>query len=166
MTDNQPAIQLRKTEHADLDILFQFLLDKESNNLAAFTTKNATDKTTYVTKYTKLLNDPVINHCTILLNNTIVGSIAKFNRENDSELTYLIDRSRWGKGIATEALRQFLKTEPVRPIYGRTAFDNIGSQKVLEKCGFTKIGTGKYFANARQSEIEEFIYRLDNSLTE
>ncbi|MEO8446420.1 MAG: GNAT family protein, partial [bacterium] len=38
--------------------------------------------------------------------------------------------------------------------------DNLGSQKVLEKCGFVKIGTDKGFANARQAEVEEFIYKL------
>ena len=48
-----------------------------------------------------------------------------------------------------------------RPIFGRVAFDNFGSQKVLEKCNFLKIGTDKGFANARQAEIEEFIYKLD-----
>ena len=65
-----------------------------------------------------------------------------------------------GQGIATTALNNFLKIELTRPIYGRVAFDNLGSQKVLEKCGFIKIGTDKGFANARQTEIEEFIYKL------
>ncbi|RYF99627.1 MAG: N-acetyltransferase, partial [Chitinophagaceae bacterium] len=42
------------------------------------------------------------------------------------------------------------------------AFDNIGSQKVLEKCGFTKIGNDRGFAHARQAEIEEYIYKLSD----
>jgi RimJ/RimL family protein N-acetyltransferase len=50
--------------------------------------------------------------------------------------------------------------EMTRPLYGRTAFDNVGSQKVLEKCGFVRTGQDKGFANARQAEIEEYIYRL------
>ncbi|HEY4619198.1 MAG TPA: hypothetical protein VIH09_13485 [Flavobacterium sp.] len=33
--------------------------------------------------------------------------------------------------------------ELTRPLYGRVAFDNFGSQKVLEKCAFMKIGTDK-----------------------
>jgi hypothetical protein len=33
-------------------------------------------------------------------------------------------------------------------------------KKVLEKCGFVKIGIDKSFANARQIEVEEFIYKL------
>lgn len=41
------------------------------------------------------------------------------------------------------------------------AFDNFGSQKVLEKCGFVKIGPDKGLENARQMEIEKFNYKLN-----
>ncbi|MCB0662863.1 MAG: GNAT family N-acetyltransferase, partial [Saprospiraceae bacterium] len=75
--------------------------------------------------------------------------------------TYWIDRAYWGQGIASKALATFLTLEPTRPLYGRVAFDNMGSQKVLEKCGFIKVGTDKGFANARGMEIEELIFRLD-----
>jgi len=97
---------------------------------------------------------------TILVDGTIAGSIAKFEVEGDAEITYWIDRSFWGKGIATTALKHLLTIEHTRPIFGRVAFDNFGSQKVLEKCGFIKTGRDKGFANARQAEIEEFIYKL------
>lgn len=95
-----------------------------------------------------------------MLDNIIVGSIAKFEMEGEVGITYWIDKEIWGKGVATKALRKFLTIENTRPIFGRVAFDNLGSQKVLEKCGFTRIGTDKGFANARQTEIEEFIYKL------
>ena len=51
--------------------------------------------------------------------------------------------------------------ESARPIFGRTAWDNIGSQKVLEHNGFKLIGKDKGFANARKMEIEEFIFKLE-----
>jgi RimJ/RimL family protein N-acetyltransferase len=123
--------------------------------------KDPTDKVTYLTKHTKLLNDPTVNNQTILLDNIIVGSISKFVMEGDAEITYWINRKFWGQGIATKALKIFLDIEKTRPIFGRVAFDNFGSQKVLEKCGFIKIGSGYGFANARQADIEEFIYKLD-----
>lgn len=153
-------LTLPKTEKEDLNSFFQFQLDKEANYLAAFTAKDPNDKTAYLEKYTKFLTDPTINMRTIKLNELIVGSIAKFIMEGDAGITYWIDRKFWGQGIATSALKDFLKLEPTRPIYGRVAFDNYGSQKVLEKCGFVKTGTDKGFANARQEEIEEFIYKL------
>lgn len=157
---NDSEITLRKTEVTDLMFFFQFQLDNEANYLAAFTQKDPKDKTTYLQKYTKLVNDPTKNMQTILVENIIVGSIAKFEIEGQAEVTYWIDKKFWGKGVATGALKTLLENETTRPIFGRVAFDNFGSQKVLEKCGFVKIGTDKGFANARQAEIEEFIYKL------
>ena len=149
------SITLTVTEKNDLNAFFQFQLDKEANYLAAFTSKDPNDKTAYLEKYAKLLIDPTVNTRTIKVNDVIAGSVAKFVMENAAEITYWIDRNFWGQGVATTALKEFLKTEQIRPIYGRVAFDNYGSQKVLEKCGFVKIGKDRGFANARQSEIEE-----------
>jgi len=155
-------VTLTVTEKDDLNAFFQFQLDKEANYLAAFTAKDPNDKTAYLEKYTKLLTNPTVNMRTIKVNNVIAGSVSKFVMENDAEITYWIDRNFWGQGIATTALKGFLEIEQIRPIYGRVAFDNFGSQRVLEKCGFVKIGKDKGFANARQTEIEEYIYKLSD----
>lgn len=157
---DKPEIALRKTELADLEFLFLFQLDAEANYLAAFTSKESANKAHFLEKQSRFLHDQTINMSTILVGDSIVGSIAKFEREGDAEITYWIDKEFWGKGIATAALKEFLTTESARPVFGRVAFDNLSSQKVLEKCGFVKIGTDKGFANARQAEIEEFIYQL------
>lgn len=155
-------ITLTETQKEDLNSFFQFQLDKEANYLAAFTPKDPNDKTAYLDKYSKHLADPTIRMRTIKVDDVIAGSIAKFVMENEAEITYWIDRKFWGRGIATAALNHFLQIEQTRPIYGRVAFDNYGSQKVLVKCGFVKIGKDKGFANARQAEIEEFIYKLSD----
>lgn len=153
-------VKLRQTEISDLEHLFQFQLNKEASYLAAFTSKDTADKEAYLKKYTEHLGDPTINMQTILVDGVIAGSIAKFEMHGDTEITYWIDRQFWGNGIATTALNHFLTIQLTRPIFGRTAFDNLGSQRVLQKCGFVKIGEDKGFANARQAEIEEFIYKL------
>jgi len=153
-------ITLRQTQAADLETLFGFQLDQEAGYLAAFMPKDPADKEAYLVKYGNLLNDPGINMQTVLADGNIAGSISKFMMEGDAEITYWIDKKYWGKGIATFALKNFLTQETTRPVFGRVAFDNIGSQKVLERSGFTKIGEDKGFANARQAEITEFIYKL------
>jgi RimJ/RimL family protein N-acetyltransferase len=160
MTTNKLAIKLRPTETSDLDFLFQFQLDKESRYLAAFMPKDPTDKAAYIAKHTKLLSDPTVNNQTILIDNIIVGSVATFVMEGEREITYWIDRKFWGQGIATKAIKEFLIIETNRPVFGRVAFDNLGSQKVLQKSGFLKIASDRGFANARQTEIEEYIYKL------
>ena len=157
---NEDEIVLRKSEISDLEYFFLFQLDEEAIHLAAFTAKDPTDKEAYLQKYSKLVNDPAINMQTIIVDNIIVGSISKFEIEGDAEITYWIDKKYWGRGVGTHTLKEFLKSEVARPIFGRVAFDNFGSQKVLEKCGFVKTGTDKGFANARQAEIEEYIYKL------
>lgn len=153
-------VTLRPTALKDLDTLFEFQLDKAGGYLAAFMPENPADKVAYINKFTKLLSDSMVNNQTILVNDVIVGSIAKFVTGGDAEITYWIDRKFWRQGIATKTLLKFLSIEKVRPVFARVAFDNFGSQKVLEKCGFEKVGTDKGFANARQMEIEEFIYKL------
>lgn len=158
MTKNH--VVLIETVEDDLNTFFQFQLDKEARYLAAFTSKDPNDKAAYIEKYTKHLADPTITMRTIKVNEVIVGSIAKFLMEGEAEITYWIDRKFWGQGIATTALNELLKIVEVRPVFGRVASDNYGSQKVLEKCGFVKIGQDKGFANARQAETEEFIYKL------
>ena len=159
MNDNID-LRLRQTEVGDLDLLFQFQLDKEGGYLAAFMPQDPSDKSAYLKKHTTLLRDPTVNSQTILLGDRIVGSIARFVMEGDAEITYWIDRQFWGKGIATEALSQFLTLETTMPLFARVAFDNFGSQRILEKCGFVKVGSDKGFANARNAEIEEYIYKL------
>ncbi len=125
-------IKLRRTENSDLEVLFQFQLDEKANYLAAFTSKDPTDKAAYLEKFKKHLNDPTINMQTILVDETIAGSIAKFEMEGDAEITYWIDTRYWGNGIATTSLKNFLTKEHMRPVFGRVAFDNVASQKVLE----------------------------------
>lgn len=153
-------ISLTQAEKDDLYSFYQFQLDKEASYLAAFTPKDSGDKTAYIERYTRYLSDPTINTQTIKVDGVIVGSIAKFIMDDKAELTYWIDRKFWGQGIATAALAAFLKLENTRPITARTAFDNLGSQRVLEKCGFIRTGEDKGFANARQAIIEEYIYIL------
>ena len=128
-------ISLSKTTIEDLDALFQFQLDEEANYLAAFTSKDSSDKDADIEKYSKFLTDPTKNTQTIKANDAIVGSIAKFEIDGDAEITYWIDKNFWGKGVATAALKQLLDA---RKQHDRSSdvsrIDNIGSQT----------GPGKY----------------------
>lgn len=154
-------IQLRNSIESDLEIFFYNQTDEEANHMAAFTPKDPFDKVAYLEKWSKLLKDETINMQSILLEDEVVGCVVKFVMEGNAEITYALSKSCWGKGITTRAVQQFLGLEKTRPIYSRVAFDNIGSQKVLERSGFQKIEESTWFANARGKEIVEYIYRLD-----
>ena len=155
-----PIVTLRPSEAADLELFFRFQLDEEARHLAAFTPKDYADRDAYVARFTKFLHDPTIHMQTVLVNGAIAGSIAKFEVAGEAEITYWLNRACWGQGIATGALAAFLALETARPLGARVAADNRGSQRVLEKCGFVRVGTDQGFANARQVEVAEFIYRL------
>ena len=80
--------------------------------------------------------------------------------DGDTEVTYWIDRPVWGQGVASQALALFIDTVPARPLHARAAGDNVGSLRVLQRAGFTIIGTAISYANVRSTEIEETILRL------
>jgi RimJ/RimL family protein N-acetyltransferase len=157
------AITLKRSVVEDINHFFEFQLDPEANYLAAFTAKDPTDKPAYLEKYTRLLHNPTVNMQTIVMGDTVIGTVTKFEIDDEAEIAFWIDKPFWGRGVATKALKMFLNVETKRPIFGHAAFDNFGSQKVLEKCGFVKIGTHKGFANARKLEIEEFVYKLEQN---
>ncbi|MBE0450118.1 MAG: GNAT family N-acetyltransferase, partial [Clostridia bacterium] len=145
----------------DLEVFYLNQLDDESNQMAAFTSVDPSDKKAYIEKWTRLLNDDTIHMKTIIYNDEIAGMVAKYEMDGEPAITYWIGKRYWGRGVASKAVEAFLRLEKKRPIYGRVAFDNTKSIRVLEKSGFTKIDSEMSYANARGKEIEEFIYRLD-----
>ncbi|GAA0251352.1 GNAT family N-acetyltransferase [Saccharothrix mutabilis subsp. mutabilis] len=157
MTD----VALRPIEDADLDVLFEQMRDPEAVRMAAFTAKDPDDREAFDRHMVKLRTSPDITTRAVTHEGRLVGSIGCFVMEGDTEVTFWIDRSAWGKGIASEALALFLDTVSVRPLYARAASDNAGSLRVLRKAGFTTVGTEVSYANARDAEIEETVLRLD-----
>jgi RimJ/RimL family protein N-acetyltransferase len=97
----------------------------------------------------------------IVVDDEVAGTIGSWGEPGEREVTYWIGRSYWGKGIATDALNAFLAVERSRPLHARVASDNVASRRVLEKCGFRVIATERNVAEARSSEIEELVLRLD-----
>jgi RimJ/RimL family protein N-acetyltransferase len=156
-----PGVTLRPIDDADLDALFEQMRDPESVRMAAFTTKDPDDRETFDSRMAKARSAPDGTMRAVIRDGRLVGSIASFVMDGETEITYWIDRSVWGQGIAGQALALFLDTVRVRPIYARAASDNVGSLKVLEGAGFRVIGTATSYANARSGEIEETILRLD-----
>ncbi|MEO6085198.1 MAG: GNAT family N-acetyltransferase [Umezawaea sp.] len=154
-------VVLRPIEDSDLDALFDQMRDPESVQMAAFTAKDPNDREAFDTRMSKSRTSPDVTSCAVVHDGRLVGSIACFVMEGDTEITYWIDRSAWGRGIATRALALFLDLVPTRPLHARAASDNVGSLKMLQRAGFAVVGTEISYANARDVEIEETILRLD-----
>lgn len=155
------VVALRPVEDADLDALFDQHRDPESVWMAAFTADDPGDRTAFDAHMARIRTAPDITLRAVTRDGRLVGRVGSFVSDGRPEVAYWIDRAAWGAGIATRALGLLLELVRVRPIYARVASDNIGSMRVLQKSGFTIIGTENSFASARQCEIEETILRLD-----
>lgn len=153
-------IALRSVEESDLDVIFEQMRDPVSVQMAAFTTEDPNDRTAFDSHMARVLNSPDVNHRVITSDGQVVGTIASFVLEGVTEVTYWIDRSSWGQGVASRALELLLRDVHVRPIRARVASDNTGSLRVLQKAGFKTVGTEVSFAPARGAEIEEMILEL------
>jgi len=152
---------LKPTKEEDLEQLFLNQADEEYNIMAAFTSENPNDKEAYIEKWTKIIHNPEINMQSIFIDDVLIGSVLYFEMMGEVNVSYGIERQFWGKGFGKKALKLFLEQVEKRPLHGRVAFDNFGSQNVLEYCGFKKIEKEFGFAQARNKEIEEWVYRLD-----
>ena len=151
---------LRDVRDADLDVLFQHWVDPEANRMAAFTSENPNDRAAFDARLARLRANPTVTALTIEFDGEVVGSVSSWDNEGNREVTYWIGREHWGKGIATRALAEFLEVETTRPLHAAAAKDNAGSIRVLEKCGFERVGEGRGYANARGEEIDEVILTL------
>jgi RimJ/RimL family protein N-acetyltransferase len=154
------AITPRDVTDADLPIFFDLQRDLTYNHMAAFTHKDPDDRAAFDAHWKKILANPENKNRTIVFEGQVAGHIASFPMGGDREITYGIARQFWGRGLATEALRAFLALDTERPLRARAAKDNIGSLRVLAKCGFEVTGEEIGFANARGQEIEEVVLRL------
>ena len=151
---------LRDVTLADQSIFFEHQLDPDANHMAAFTAKDPTDREYFDAKWEKMINDKGLIIKTIVFNGEVAGSVLSHKWFGDPEVSYWIGKEYWGKGIATRALKYFLSDLDIRPLYARVVKDNIGSIRVLEKCGFKVSGHDKGFANARGEEVQEIIFAL------
>ncbi|HYK54898.1 MAG TPA: GNAT family N-acetyltransferase [Flavisolibacter sp.] len=157
-----PNIHLRKSVPEDIESFFIFQLDDEANHMAAFTPENPQDKEAYMAKWTKNMANEKIPMYTIICDGTIAGSVLAWELEGEPQISYWLSKDFWGRCIAAAATEKFLCLYPARPIYGRVAFDNVRSARVLTKCGFRQCGIGTHYANARKAEIEERIFIREN----
>src|SRR4051812_1585466 len=120
-------VSLRPIEDRDLDEIYQQVTDAESVQMAAFTSADWLDRGAFLDRMSRVLANPGASNRVIEVDGTIAGTIASFRIDDQLEVTYWIDRARWGKGIATAALELLLAETPERPVFARAASDNIGS---------------------------------------
>ncbi len=154
-------ITLRDLDDHDLDDLFRWESDPAAARMAAFTRPDPGDRAAFDVHYRRVRSDPENTTRAIVEDGTLVGMIASFTMKGERELTYWVDPSRWGRGVASEAVRLLVQDEPARPLHARVAEHNLGSRRVLERNGFVRIGEETSWADGVGKDVVEHIYRLD-----
>ena len=155
------AITLRPLNDGDLDSLFVWESDPRAVEMAAFTRADPSDRSAFDAHYERVRDNPSNLLLAIDDDEELVGTIGSFTLEGEREVTYWIAPARWGQGLASRALREFLAIELTRPLYGRVAERNRASAAVLARAGFVEVGSETAYAPGVGAEIVERIYRLD-----
>ena len=154
---------MREVRDEDLAVLFDQWADPVAAHMAAFTAPDHMDRDAFERRWSRLRADETVINRAIVVDGEVAGTIGSWGGPGEREITYWIGRSYWGRGVATAALRAFLAIDRTRPMRATVAHDNVGSKRVLEKCGFRVVGTERGFARARDAEIDEIVLRLDAS---
>ena len=139
MDDNAVAaveVRLRDVVESDLEVFFEHEHAPEAVRRAKFAPR---ERERFMTHWaTRVLGDPTVTVRTVTVDGEPAGSIVAWTEQDKRFVGYWFGQRYWGRGIGTCALTLFLRLEQTRPLYADPHLDNIGSIRVLEKCGFQR----------------------------
>jgi RimJ/RimL family protein N-acetyltransferase len=136
---------LRDVIESDLPIFFEHQRDPEATAMADFP---ARDREAFDAHWERVLGDETLTSKTIVFEGQVVGNVGSWEQDGRRLVGYWLGREFWGKGLATKALAELIDELGRRPLYAYVAKTNVGSIRVLEKCGFVR------------SDEDEDLYKL------
>jgi RimJ/RimL family protein N-acetyltransferase len=147
------VVRIRPVEDADLPVFLAHQDDPVAAAMAAFPTR-APD--VFYAHWATIRADPTNYTRAIVADDQVVGDIVSWLDHGSRQVGYWIGREHWGKGFATAALRLLLDEIKGRPVTAHIVPANIGSQRVVEKCGFLRVGE-----EVADDGVHELIFRLE-----
>jgi RimJ/RimL family protein N-acetyltransferase len=148
-------VSLRAVEEEDLPTFLEHQADPVANRMANF---EARDPDAFMAHWAKILRDETAVVRTIEFEGHVAGNIVSWEHDGEHDVGYWVGREHWGKGVATAALSAFLDELKTRPLHAHVATHNIGSIRVLERCGFEPTGPP---TPAGEDGVEELLLKLD-----
>lgn len=149
-----PEVTLREVRNGDLPVFWEQLTDSAVQQMAAVTRRYHYDRAEFDRFWAKVRSDSEVIVRTVVADGEVAGHAAAFGPTSEREVTYVIGPAHWGRGVASAALSALLVLEEIRPLHADAAADNVGSLRVLAKCGFVVTGQSRCFAQARGREID------------
>jgi RimJ/RimL family protein N-acetyltransferase len=148
-------VLLRDVQANDLPIFFEHQLDPDAIEMAAFP---ARDRDAHMAHWAKILADETVATKTIVSDGEVVGNVVSWVKGDRRVIGYWVGKAHWGKGVATEAVKKFVAQISERPLYAFVATHNVGSIRVLQKCGFTL--RSRLAPSPSDDEVEELLMEL------
>ena len=96
----------------------------------------ARDREAFDAHWERVLAGETNIHKTVVFEGQVAGNAVSWEQDGRRLVGYWLGKEFWGKGIATQALAELVEVLGTRPLYAYVAKTNIGSIRVLEKCGF------------------------------
>jgi RimJ/RimL family protein N-acetyltransferase len=128
---------LRAVEQRDLDALFEQQADPVGSAMAGVPSR---DRKAFDEHWRRITaNDQNVIRV-IDLDGEAVGHVLSWPAEGRRYVGYWIAREYWGRGLATAGLSELLGELRERPLHALVSTTNVGSIRVLEKCGFVAVG--------------------------
>ena len=155
--DVTPEVSLQGVEDRDLDVFFEHQADPQAVEMAAFP---ARDKDRFAAHWAKVRADDTLVLRTIVADGMVAGNIGSWPDNGQQLLGYWIGREYCGRGVATQALALLVGEVSTLPLYAHVVEHNVGSIRVLEKCGFRRDRVQEAQAPTPDDGIEELVYVL------
>lgn len=130
---------LRNVVEDDLRTFFEHQRDPEATSMAVHPGR---EWDAFISHWRQnVLGNPSNEARTILVGDRVAGYVSSWEQDGRRLVAYWIGSEYWGRGIAFSALDEFLRIhEHHRPIHAFVAISNARSMRVLEKCGFQRVG--------------------------
>ena len=141
---------LRDVQEDDLEVFFEQQREPEGVAMAVFP---AREREAFDAHWRRILATDSLVVRTIEVDGEVAGNMGSWEQDGRQLVGYWLGREFWGRGLATAALAGFVQELEVRPLHAWVATSNAGSIRVLEKCGFVRIGE-------HTTDVEEYLYEL------
>jgi len=147
---------LRNVVEADLPIFFEHQRDPEATSMAAFPGR---EWGAFISHWQhNILGNPANLVRTILVDEQAANYEDRWEQDHRRLVAYWVGREYWGRGVARSALAEFLSAhESHRPLHAYVALSNARSIRVLENCGFQRVGE----PTLGPGEVAEVLFQLD-----
>jgi RimJ/RimL family protein N-acetyltransferase len=147
---------LRDVREDDLDVFFEQQREPEGVAMALFP---AREREAFDAHWRRVLADDSNVVRAIEVDGEVAGNIGSWEQDGRRLVGYWIGRDFWGRGIATSAVSE-LAAELGRPLHAWVASSNLGSIRVLEKCGFVQVGSRAEHDERFGEVVEELLFEL------